>query len=392
MIPRFKADIGLSDMVALLPRGGDAVTAFEKAFAQLAGQREAVAFPYGRTAQMMILKALGLKEKNKTEIICPSYTCVVVAHAIAVSGLTPVFVDVAVGGYNMDWELAEKATTAKTGALIATSVFGEPVDLAALEAYHKRHPDVVILQDGAHSFFAADVHKEGFAAFYGLNISKIITSIFGGMVTTDDTAFAAKLREERARNLTPPGLQKSLMRSLYLMAAYIAFLPPVYGLVNWLERQGFLDRFARYYDPAKIDMPADALTAMSAVEARVGLLQCRRYGAIVAHRRKLARIYLDGLRDAKNIQLPEDKPGATWSHFTVRTPKARAIIETARRHGVQLGELIEYDIADMPVYKSAAYFGELRARAYVGNVINLPVHVGVSEADARRIITMVKSV
>lgn len=397
MIPRLKADMRLGDFGALL-LGWDSeqdVARFEAAFAKLADQREALAFPYGRTALMAILQALKLKEKGRPEVICPSYTCVVVPHAVTLSGLTPVFADSEQGGYNADWDFIEQATNEKTGALVVTSIFGCPVDLTALDAYRAKHPEVTIIQDCAHSFFASSpdgrfVHKEGAVAIYGLNISKIMTSIFGGMATTDDPILAEAIRAQRDAMLTPPGKFKTLRRSLYYMAATIAFWPWVYGLINRLERSGLLNRFVRYYDPGRIDLPADAFEALCPAEARIGLIQCARYDEIVAHRRKIAGIYLKELAGAKGLRLPQGAPGATWSHFVVGTKRAKEFVAQALARGVQLGELIDYEIPDMPVYKNAPYFGERRSRSYVGHVINLPVHTGVQELQARKIIELIR--
>ena len=51
--------------------------------------------------------------------------------------------------------------------------------------------------NNCYSLLGNDSHKDGLVAFFGLNISKIITSIFGGMVTTDDSKFAVKVRKVR---------------------------------------------------------------------------------------------------------------------------------------------------------------------------------------------------
>ncbi|PLX30227.1 MAG: hypothetical protein C0582_01585 [Alphaproteobacteria bacterium] len=94
MIPRLKAHLKIKDLLAIWPRGNkfNDILRFEQEFAKLAGQSHAIFFPYGRTAQLAILNALKLIEKGKTEVILPSYSCVVVAHAIKKAGLTPVFI------------------------------------------------------------------------------------------------------------------------------------------------------------------------------------------------------------------------------------------------------------------------------------------------------------
>ncbi len=114
MIPRLKPCLGWRELVAALsPPRRDDVERFEQAFASEMGQKYAVAFPYGRTGLIVLLEALGLKNK---EIICPAYTCVVVPHAIVFSGNTPVFVDSQEDDFNMNIDLLPDVITDKIGA------------------------------------------------------------------------------------------------------------------------------------------------------------------------------------------------------------------------------------------------------------------------------------
>ncbi len=384
MIPRLKPDLRLSDLIALVPSGDSAedIGRFERGFAELAGQKHAIAFPYGRTAQIAMLKALG---RPGSEVICPSYTCVVVPHAIVKAGMRPVFVDSDPADYNMDWTFAHDATGPETAAVIATSIFGHPVNGDGFRAYRAANPDVIVFQDCAHSFFAGDAHRDGLAAFFGLNVSKIITAIFGGMVTTDDDAFAVKVRSARSSLLSHAGIAQSLRRSLYLAAVIPAFWRPVYGIVNRLERWGALDRFVKYYDPSVIDLPADAFKTMTSIEARTGARQLSRYERIVAHRRRLADLYHHELTGVGDLLMPPKHDAMTVSHFVIRTDHAEYLKSACRTAGVQLGELIDYDCAKMPSYRDAKYIGERRSSAFPAQVINLPVHMGVTLDDAWRI-------
>ena len=392
MIPRLKPGIGWAEFKATLRLASrDDINAFERSFAALAQQKYALAFPYGRTAMVAILRALDLQN---AEIICPSYTCVVVPHAIVTGGNTPVFVDPSPQDFNMDLDLVEEAITSETRAIVATSLFGHPVNIETIRDLSARFPDLYIIQDCAHSFFCdwegQPVHREGICAFYGLNISKIMTSIFGGMVTTDNREFAEKLRQVRSSMLAPGGLIKSLARRFYLYAVYVAFTRPVYGMVNRLERSGLLDRFVRYYDPGLIDMPDDYLVQITSIEARVGIAQCAKYGLNVEHRRKLARIYLDGLSDVENVSLPSPDSGATWSHFVLRTSHAKQLEDHFLQHGIQLGKLVDYYIPDMSSYHGYKTIGSGAARALPDEVLNLPVHMGVNIKDARRIVLLIR--
>ena len=290
MIPRFKPKIGGPEWKAFLgPSRTDPVGRFETTFAALMGQRHAIAFPYGRTGLMLLLEALGIRER---EVICPAYTCVVVPHAIVHSGNEPVFIDSRADDFNMNLDLAEAAITEKTAVLIATSIFGYPVDLDRLDRIRRNHPHVMVIQDCAHSFAAEwkgrPVQKAGMDALFALNISKMITSIFGGMVTTDDDLLAGRLRDLRARRLHPETFERTFRQRLYFIATTLAFWGPLYGMVNRLERKGCLNRYSKYYDEGRIDMPVDYLECMASVGANVGVAQCERYRRLISHRRAAA--------------------------------------------------------------------------------------------------------
>jgi len=387
MIPRFKPTIGLPEWKAILtPSRPDAVERYEAAFAAHMGQRHAVALAYGRTGLLVLLKALGIKDK---EIICPAYTCVVVPHAIVESGNEPVFVDSSEHDFNMDLDLAEAAITKDTVAIIATSIFGYPVDLDRLDLLHKKFPQLLVIQDCAHSFDATwhgrPVQQAGEAAIFGLNISKNIHSIFGGMVTTDNDNLAARIRAVRTLIQRPAPLTKSLKRHLYLAATAVAFTEPMYGLINAMERRRILDRFTKYYDENIIDLPADHAVAMTPVEAEVGLAQIPRAHTITAIRREAAKMYHQGLNASTRLRLPPLVEGATYSHFVALADNRDDLLEQALIRGVQLGRLIEYSIPEMAAYQNrpGARHACPVAKSFAEHAVNLPVF---SVEAARRVL------
>ena len=91
---------------------------FEKAFAENLSSRRGRRLPYGRSAQWAFLKV-----GQDSEIIMPSYTCSVVAHAVTLSGNTPRFIDIDLEDYNINLDKAESAINKNTRAIIATHTF-----------------------------------------------------------------------------------------------------------------------------------------------------------------------------------------------------------------------------------------------------------------------------
>ncbi len=380
MIPRFRARIGVRELLsalAITDRG--AVSRYEAVFAEMAGQRYAIAFPYGRTALVLLFEALGLFRRK---VVVPAYTCVVVPHAVLYASNQPVFVDSQEEDANMDLDLAEQFVAAGASSLVATSIFGHPVDLDRLDALQRKHPDLLVIQDCAHSWFAEwhgrPVQRHGIAAVYGSNISKLCTSIFGGMVTTDNDELARRLRSLRDRRLRASGAVRSLRHLAYLYASTIAFSPVMYGAVIRLQQSGLLDRFVRYYDEGQIDMPADWLEGMSASAARTGIEQLHRWPEIVDTRRNAARFLRERFKDVPGLRLPPDRPGATWSHFAVRHERRDELAAYLLKQGVETGRIVDYVIPEFPAYRALACNSTPEARFPVATtwrdeVLNLPV-------------------
>lgn len=360
MIPRFKPWLGWPEFAALFRRNRGAVERFEKAFARAFQSVDAVAFPYGRSAQWAFFKAMGIEN---AEIIMPAYTCSVVAHAVTLSGNTPRFIDIDLHDYNMNLAEAEAAITENTRAIIATHTFGYPQDLDRLEAMVRRAEaryghKVWLMQDCCHAFGAEwqgrMIGTSGDVAVYAFNISKLMTSIFGGMLTFQDQALADKVRAWRDAHYHQARWIKALQRRLYLLAVYIAFNEKVYGLTWWLqEKTPLLNRLTKaYHLDDQIHFPPDYLDHMLGVEAVVGIEQLKKYPQIIQRRRDKALWYDRHLERREGWHFPPLVEGATYSHYVVRVPDRGAAVEEYATIGMHLGELIQYSIPKLPSYWS----------------------------------------
>ena len=400
MIPRLKPAFDGDELAAALrqPSGTD-VRQFERAFAAKFEVTDAVAFPYGRSALKMFLEAVGLKD---AEVIAPSYTCVVVQHAVVLSGNIPVFVDNTMTDYNMDLDQVAAAMTPKTGAIVATHLFGFPLDIVRLraivsEAEQRFGHKIWVIQDCAHAFGARWqgrlVCQDGDTGLFGLNISKVVSSIFGGMLTFTDRALADRVRQWRDARLTPASRMKSVLRFAYLGTTYPAFHQWPYGLVHYLQyRTPVLDRLTKaYHLDAEVRFPPDANEQMLPIEARVGLAQLQKYGWMIERRRTHAARYLAALGGVPGWVLPPMPDGATCSHFPIRVPDRQAAVDHFARHGVHLGEVVEYSVAHLPAYLRYAEGVDLPNSLYCSqHMINLPVHPQLSDAQCGRVIEIAR--
>jgi perosamine synthetase len=383
MIPRFKPYLGKEEFLALFFPIRDAVSRFEKEFAKVFETRYALAFPYGRSALWAFFNAIGLRN---AEIVIPAYTCSVVAHAVVLSGNIPRFVDISLPDFNMDLELLAKAINERTKVIIPTHLFGYPLDVDRLSdiirAAESRYGNKIwIIQDCAHAFGARwrgkFVCNSGDGAIFGLNISKLITSIFGGMLTTNDMALANRLRIWRDKHFRSPRPMKTLRRQLYLLSVYAAFNEQIFRMVNWLEEKTtLLDSLTKaYHLDNKVHFPPGYDELMLGVEASVGLAQLRKYPEIIKKREEIAKFYHSQLQGRPMWELPPLIDGATYSHFVILVPDRMKVIQEMARRGIQLGKLIEYSLPHQAAYNSYDE-GKVFPNSLMcsQHTINLPLH------------------
>lgn len=366
-------------MQTLLPSRKDAVSLLERKMAILSGYAQGLAFRYGRSGIYFLLKALGAKGQK---VIIPSYTCVVVPHAIIKSGNIPVFLDNSQNTFQPDPEEYLKAIDDETVMVVFTNLFGIAENVS--EVYKKikfKYPNVFILQDCAHSFFCTDANGDsimryGDGAVFGMNISKLVNSVKGGMLTIKDTDIANKIRE--LAPLKKQSVVSNLISRAYTFITCFAFSNVLYRITYTLQHKtNLLSRFTTYYNEDSIDLPNDYDYQMSNFEAEIGLLSITgKYDSRVSNRREIAQIYLKKLKDISNqlvIKLPNDNIGNTWSHFpvVVRTDLKPKIIEALSQR-YEIGEIVDYSITDLTAYKSKG-FKCINSSRDAQSIINLPL-------------------
>lgn len=378
MLARFKPGLGWKELAAALMPRRNAISRYEKFFSETFRRPYGVMFNYGRSALYALFKVWNL---NNAEIICPAYTCVVVAHAVVLSGNIPVFVDCDKEGFNMSLEGIRGAITEKTRGIIVTHVFGYPMDIAAVEkiveeAELRYGRKIYIIQDCAHSFGAfwhgRMVTTSGDAAIFGLNISKTIHSVFGGMSITGDQHTYNMLLAYREGNFRKPGFGKTFYYFFYMLGAGLAFSRFIYPLVYKMIHRGWLDRFTRYYDEGQIDFPPGWDERPSAIQGRVGMAQLHQYENIIRERLDFARRLPRLMAGYRDIQFPPFHGGGTYSHFVAVVSHRERWLAAFEKIGVQLGTIIDYSIPEMTAYKAYRQGDYPNARFYSRNVINFP--------------------
>src|ERR1700689_4752209 len=138
---------------------GPEVTGLEAALAAFSGARHVVSCASGTDALLMVLMARNVGRGDA--VMCPSFTFCATGEAVALTGASPVFVDVDEATFNMDAaSLKRGVAEAKKQGLKPKAVI--PVDLFGQSADH----DAIAAVAEAEGLFVLDDAAQGFGASY----------------------------------------------------------------------------------------------------------------------------------------------------------------------------------------------------------------------------------
>ncbi|KPK85135.1 MAG: aminotransferase DegT [Phycisphaerae bacterium SM23_33] len=181
---------------------GELVRQFEQRYAAVVGTAEAVAVSSGTDAVALALATLyDFGAHRGDEVILPALSFLATANAVLMAGLKPVFVDIRRETLNIDPARIEPAVTGRTRAILPVHLMGKPADMDAIREV-ARGRGLYVIEDAAEAHGAAykgtSAGALGDMGAFSLYVAHIITTIEGGVVTTDSEEFAAILRSLRA--------------------------------------------------------------------------------------------------------------------------------------------------------------------------------------------------
>ncbi|WP_106507705.1 DegT/DnrJ/EryC1/StrS family aminotransferase [Brachybacterium timonense] len=337
----------LSGMVAQGPE----VKAFEEEFgAHLVGGRECVATNSGTSSQHLGMLALGLKPGD--EVIVPSFTFAATANSVAVSGATPVFVDVDPETFCMDPVAVKAAVTERTVGIQPVHLYGHPAPMGAIMAIAREH-GLWVFEDAAQAHGArlggVQVGTFGNGAMFSLYPTKNMTSAEGGMTACATGETARKVR---------------LLRNQGMEVQYAN------------EVAGFNNR-------------------MTDIHAAIGREQLRKLDGWTARRRQIAARYDAEL---ESVRVPVVREGAehVYHQYTIRIAGSSGLerdrFRETLREEHQVGSGVYYPT---PVHRLPSYGLDLDlpvTEMLSREVLSLPVHPALSDEDVDRVIEAVNTV
>lgn len=182
---------------------GPKVPQFEEAFAASVGARFAVSFSSGTAALHGATFAAGIGPGD--EAITTPLTFAATANCVLYQGATPVFADVIADTLTLDPDRVCELISGRTKALLPVDYAGHPADLASLMEIAERH-GITVIEDACHAFGAEyrgrKVGSIAHMTVFSFHPVKHLTTGEGGMVTTDNSAYADVLRKFRNHGIS----------------------------------------------------------------------------------------------------------------------------------------------------------------------------------------------
>jgi len=324
---------------------GAEVERFEARFAELCGTRCAVGVANGTAALTLTLRALGIGPGD--EVITAPNSFLASVSAIVLAGARPVLADVR-ADLNIDPRAIEAAITPRTRAIVPVHLTGRPADVDAIGEIAARH-GLAVVEDAAQAVGAEHRGRRvgglGTAGCFSLHpLKNLAAAGDGGVITTDDDALAARLRQ--ARN------------------------------------HGLCDR-----DTCEFFSPNERLDA---IQAAMLCVKLEHLDAWTAARRAHAYAYQRGLGALSQLSLPSEAPHerCVWHTFVIEAERRDALREHLDARGVETK--IHYPIP-IHLQPAAAGLGYRRGSFPVterlaARVVSLPVHPSLSADDIERVV------
>jgi dTDP-4-amino-4,6-dideoxygalactose transaminase len=173
---------------------GEQVAGFEADLSAMIGVSHAAAVSSGTAALHLALVALGAGDGD--EVICPSYVCAALLHAVRHARATPVIADIERDTFNIDVQDVKKCMTARTKAIIVPHQFGMPANMAEITSL-----GIPVIEDCAQSlgshFQGRITGSFGVISVFSFYATKVIAAGEGGMLLSNDSGLIEKIRDLR---------------------------------------------------------------------------------------------------------------------------------------------------------------------------------------------------
>lgn len=263
---------------------------FEQALAAKVGAKYAVTFNSGTSTLHAALDAVGVGYGD--EVITTPLTVISNLDVILAQNAVPVFADIDPDTFNIDPVDVARKITPRTKAIMPVSLYGLSCDLDPLMELGRKH-GIAVINDAAQAFGTLykgrPIAEIADITSYSLENSKHITTGDGGIVVTNNPAYAEAMRKFGSLGYAALKATDGRIRSN----------KDIFQNPNYKRH----DAFGYNY-------------RMPEVAAAVGLAQTERMDFFLKLRTDIAAMFLDAAKEADYLvpqKVPEGYHNSYWT-------------------------------------------------------------------------------
>lgn len=338
---------------------------FEEDFAAYIGVKHAVGLTSCTAALHLALLVHDIGSGD--EVILPSLTFASTANTVVHVGARPVFAEIKPDTVCIDPEDIKKKITKNTKAIIAVHYAGHPANLDAINAIAKEY-NLVVIEDAAHAIGSEYKNKKIGAGknttCFSFYPTKTMTTAEGGMLTTDDSKIAERVRVLRIHGMTKDGWNR-------------------YGKDGSWQYQ-IVEPGWKYH--------------MFDVQAAIGMHQLKKINFFIEKRNEYATLYDVAFDGIEGIEIPVRYGDVLHSYhlYPVKVKRGKRDEFYKGLKERNIGTSVQFiPLHLMPYYENTFGYakGDLPATEKVfEQIISLPLYPRMEKKDIERVITSVQEV
>lgn len=183
----------------------------EEMIAQYTGVKYACMVNNGTVSLFIAMLALGIGQGD--EVLVPDFTMIASANTVIMAGAKPILVDINQEDLSIDLDLAQKAITEKTKALIFVSINGRSPNMDDVVAFCKKN-SLYLIEDAAQSLGSKWNGKHlgtfGEIGSFSFSYPKVITTGQGGALVTNSLDLITKIKHIKDFGRSKSGVDKHI--------------------------------------------------------------------------------------------------------------------------------------------------------------------------------------
>lgn len=325
---------------------GENVLNFENEFAEYVGSKHCIGVASGLDALILALKALDLPKDS--EVIVPSNTYIATILSILYNDLKPVLVEPNPQTYNIDPLKIQEKITSKTKAILVVHLYGKACEMDAILDLAKQY-NLYLLEDCAQAHGATYKNQQvgtfGIGCFSFYPTKNLGALGDAGGITTNDQALADKLR----------------------------------ALRNYGSRQKYINQYIGQN------------SRLDELQASFLRIKLRSLDRIIEHKRELASLYLQELKDIFICPIVQEDYFDVYHIFNIRHTKRNALKQYLSQHGISTE--IHYPI---PPHQQEAMKNILKGDYPISeeihqSTLSLPISYATTKEEVLKVIEILKN-